>query len=303
MAYAAAGRLAGAISRAGGLGIFGAGSRDSPETVERESALARADDETVKFGIALMAWALETRPELLDAAIAQRPFLIAISFGSICPYIDKVHRAGILVASQVNHRRAALEASQAGADLIVAQGTEAGGHTGSVATLPLLQIVLDAVDKPVAAAGGIASGRGLAAVLAAGAVAGWIGTAFLLSPESQLSEEARRRIAASDETETIHTAVFDRANKLGWPAEFPGRALRNRFAAQWHGREDELVSNTSEMARFRQGAESKNYDVTSIYAGQAVGLLSGAAPAHDVVRRIGEDAEEILRRRTRELLA
>ncbi len=301
MAYAAGGRLAHAVSRAGGLGMFGAGSKDSPEMIERESALARGDGE--KFGIALMAWALEKRPELLDAAIAQAPFLLAISFGSIRPYVDKVHRAGILVASQVNHRRAAVEAAGAGADLIVAQGTEAGGHTGRVATLPLLQIVLEAVDKPVAAAGGIASGRGLAAVLAAGAVAGWIGTAFLLSPESQITEEARRLLMAADETGTIQTSVFDRANNLAWPPEFPGRALRNAFAGEWHGREEELVSNASEMARFRQGAEAKNYDVTSIYAGQAVGLLSRAAPAAEIVRDLGEDAEKILRQRTRDLLS
>ena len=301
MAYAARGRLAHAISRAGGLGMFGVGSRDSTEFIERESAVARGDDST-RFGIGLMAWALETRPELLDATIAQQPFLVSISFGSILPYVEKAHRAGILVASQVSNRRAAIAAAEAGADLIVAQGSEAGGHAGSVGTLPLLQIVLESVEKPVAAAGGIASPAGLVAVLAAGAVAGWVGTLFLLSPETDTTEEARRRIAEADETQTIQTSVFDRANNLGWPAEFPGRALRNTFVERWHGREGELVADSQEVARFRKAADAKDYEITSIYAGQSVGLLSRRRPAGQIVQSLGEEAEEMLRNRLGTLL-
>ncbi len=302
MAGPARGRLARAITTAGGLGMFGVGSKDSTDFIERESTSARGDGTPTKFGIGLMAWALEARPELLDAAIAQQPFVLSISFGDIHPYVEKAHRAGILVATQVSNRRAAIAAEKAGADLIVAQGNEAGGHAGSVGTLPLLQIVLDTVHAPVAAAGGIASPAGLAAVLAAGADAGWIGTAFLLSGEADVTDEARRRIAAADETQTIKTSVFDRANHLGWPDEFPGRALRNPFAEQWHGREKELVANPTEMLRFRQAAEAKDYDVTSIYAGQSIGLLSDAAPAAEIVRSLGEGAERILRERLRNLL-
>ncbi len=303
MAGSARGHLARAITAAGGLGMFGVGSKDSTEFIERESTAARGDGTPTRFGIGLMAWALETRPELLDAAIAQQPFVLSISFGDIHPYVEKAHRAGILVASQVSNRRAAIAAEEAGADLIVAQGNEAGGHAGSVGTLPLLQIVLDAVHTPVAAAGGIASAAGLAAVLAAGAEAGWIGTAFLLCPEAEVTEEARRRIAAADETQTIKTSIFDRANNLGWPTEFPGRALRNPFAEQWHGREKELIANPAEMARFRKAAEAKDYDVTSIYAGQSVGLLSDCIPAGDIVRLIGEGAERILRARAETVLS
>ena len=302
MAYAGRGRLAHAISKAGGLGLLGVGSKDSVEYLEHESAIARGDGTSTKFGIGLMAWALETRPELLDAAIAQKPFLLSISFGSIQPYVERAHRAGILVATQVSSRRAAVAALETGADLVVAQGTEAGGHTGSVGTLPLLQIVLDSVDIPVAAAGGIASPAGVAAVLAAGAAAAWIGTAFLLSPEADLSDEARRRLTEADETQTIHTSVFDRVNQLAWPPEFPGRALRNRFAEQWHGHEDELLSKPEEIARFRRGAEAKDYDITSIYSGQSVGMLSEPKPAPEVVQHLGDGAERLLRGRMKTLL-
>jgi nitronate monooxygenase len=302
MANVAHGRLAHAISEAGGLGMIGIGFKDSPEMIERESSVARGSAGSTKFGIGLMAWAIEIRRELLDAAIRERPFVLAISFGSLAPYADEVHGAGILLATQVNNRRAAVDAAKAGADLIIAQGTESGGHTGHASTLPLLQIVLDSVDVPVAAAGGIASPAGLAAVLAAGANGGWLGTPFLLSPEAEVTDAARERITKADETQTILTSVFDRANKLPWPAEFPGRALRNSFAAHWHGHEDELLQNEKELARFRTGAEARDYDVTSIYAGQAVGLLSRRRTAQEIVRDFGEGAERHLRENMAKLL-
>ena len=118
--------------------------------------------------IGLMGWALETRPELLHAAIEAHPFLISISFGSPAPYMQMVHQQGIYLATQVHSQAEAIQATQAGVDLIVVQGTEAGGHTGHVGTLPLLQSVLGAVQVPVLVAGGIATPRGVAAALAAG---------------------------------------------------------------------------------------------------------------------------------------
>jgi nitronate monooxygenase len=239
MAGAAGGRLARAVSQAGGLGMIGIGSQTPVEYITRESALARGDDEGL-FGIGLMTWALEARPELLEAAIQARPFLISISFGSPTPYIEQVQRQGIRVATQVHSRAEAIEAAQAGIDLIVAQGTEAGGHTGQVSTLPLLQIVLEAVQTPVLAAGGIASPRGVAAALAAGAEGVWVGTRLLATLESATSEPARARLLRAKETETIHTRVFDLAQGLAWPAHFPGRALRNRFTHQWDAQAEAL---------------------------------------------------------------
>jgi len=280
--------------------MIGVGPRDSVDLIERESEVAR--QEGGKFGIGLMAWVLVT-PELLNTAIAQQPFLISISFGDIAPYENRLHAAGICLASQVNTRGAALRAAGQGADLIVAQGTEAGGHTGPVATLPLLQIVLESVEKPVAAAGGIASACGLAAVLAAGAEAGWIETAFLLAEEADTTEAARNRIANAAETNTILTSVFDRVNNLAWPPAFPGRALRNAFAERWTGKEAELIVDRDEIARFRRSAQQGDYDVTSIYAGQAVGLVHQVTHARDVVERLGTGAERILRERMQRILS
>jgi nitronate monooxygenase len=194
MAYVGRGRLAHAVSKGGGLGMIGIGSTESVEFLAREAAIARGNDQT-RFGIGMHAWAIEKRPDLLDAAIEANPFLISLSFGSAAPYAERLHQHDISLATQVNSRAEAMQAERDGVDLIVAQGMEAGGHvTGEVSTLPLLQTVLDAVQVPVLAAGGIASPRGVAAALAAGAVGVWVGTALLASPECENTEQARARI-------------------------------------------------------------------------------------------------------------
>src|SRR5579859_142231 len=138
MAYVGRGRLARAITQAGGLGILGIGSTTPLAFIERECAICRADD-NLRFGIGLMAWSLAQRPELLEAAIRERPAVVALSFGALERYVPILHAHAILVATQVHSRQEAQAAAAAGVDLIVAQGSEAGGHTGQVATLPLLQ--------------------------------------------------------------------------------------------------------------------------------------------------------------------
>jgi nitronate monooxygenase len=301
MAGVSYGALARAISLAGGLGMIGVASTAPVSLIEEESAIARDSDDT-RFGIGLMIWAIERRPELLDAAIVARPFILSLSFGALAPHIERVQDAGILVATQVNSVAAARDAAAAGADIIVAQGTEAGGHTGRVGTLPLLQAVLDAVDTPVLAAGGIASPRGLAAILAAGAQGGWIGTAFLAASESAHGAEARRRILAAGETDTILTTVFDRVQNLPWPPEYPGRALGNRFAETWHGHETEMMVDQKAQQEYDRALRLGDHDVAVVYAGQAVGLVKHERPASEIVRELGDGAEAILRRSHSKLL-
>ena len=120
------------------------------------------------FGLGLMVWALDDRPELFDAAVAAAPALVSVSFGDPAPYVGPLHDAGIAVAAQVNTTADIRRAHEAAVDVIVAQGTEAGGHTGHRAMLPLLQEALELTDRPVVAAGGIATGRGMAAALVGG---------------------------------------------------------------------------------------------------------------------------------------
>ena len=164
MAHVGRGRLARAVSQAGGLGMIGIGSTESVEFLEREAAIACGTDQ-MRFGIGMYAWAIQKRPDLLDAAIEANPFLLSISFGSPAPYVERLHQHGILLATQVNTLTESIQAARDEVDLIVAQGTEAGGHvTGQVSTLPLLQSVLDAVKVPVVVAGGIATPRGFCAL-------------------------------------------------------------------------------------------------------------------------------------------
>ena len=178
-------------------------------------------------------------------------------------------------------RRWAETALEAGVDVLVAQGTEGGGHTGAVGTLPLLQIVLELTETPVVAAGGIASGRGLAAVLAARRCGAWVGTPFLLAEEARNSSRARDRIAGSDETQTIYTSVYDRLQDKRWPAEFRGRALRNPFGERWTGREDELGEGSEAREAFRRGEGGRGLRRRP-YLRRPV----GRAPRHGPPRRL-----------------
>jgi len=300
MAGVAFGELAHAVTRAGGLGMIGVGSTDRVEWIAEQAAIAGAGG--ARFGIGLMVWAVERRPELLEAALAAKPFLISLSFGDVAPYASRLRQAGVVLATQVNTREDARAAERGGADLIVVQGTEAGGHTDQIATLPLLQIVLENVRVPVVAAGGVASARGLAAVLAAGAQGAWIGTALLASPEAHNTPAARLRIIAAAEDETVHTHLFDRLTRAPWPDRYPGRALTNEYTHTWHGREDEALADPSVVAAFAAARAAGDFDKAYIYAGQAVGLLERERAVAEVIAGIGDGAELILRERFKQLL-
>lgn len=303
MANLAGGELARAITEAGGLGMIGVGSRDSPEFVEREASLVRRDSAAIRFGIGLMAWDLVNRPQVLDAVIAAHPFLVSVSFGAIEPYVAPLHEAGILVASQVHDSTEAITATGAGVDLVVVQGGEAGGHTGSVSTLALLQVVLQATSLPVVAAGGIATPAGMAACLAAGAEGAWVGTAFIASPECRRRPAAISAILAACETDTVRTHAFDQAQGIPWPERFPGRALRNDFTERWHGREGQMAEDLAAQVEYRSACQHGDYNLAHIYAGQAVGLVRSVQPAGDVLREIAEGAEALLRVRFAQVLA
>ncbi len=214
-----------------------------------------------------------------------------------------MHQRGILLATQVNTRTEAIQAARDGVDLIVVQGTEAGGHvTGQVSMLPLLQAALEAVQVPVLAAGGIASPRRMAAALAAGAEGVWVGTALLASPECENTEAARERIVQAQETDTILTRAFDVAQGLAWPPQYPGRALRNRFTDECQSHIDALPQAKEARQQLAEAIASKNYDLAYIYAGQAVGLVTRQQSAADVIQHLGEGAERLLRERSSLLL-
>lgn len=281
MAGVSTGQLAAAVSAAGGLGMIGAGPTMTPERLREQCAVARASG---RFGVGLMAWALAQEDSLVEHVAAQAPDLVSISYGPYERWIAPLRAAGIVVATQVGTLDEARAAEQAGVDLIVARGGEGGGHgRASVATLPLLQSVLDAVQVPVLAAGGIGTARGLAAVLAAGAAGAWAGTAFLTCTEAATSPGARQRLLAAEDTDTAYGRVFDVGQRLAWPPEYGGRALRNAYFDRWSGREDELARDDAASAELLAARQEGDFDVACIYAGEGVGLLRDQRGAADVV--------------------
>ena len=188
------------------------------------------------------------------------------------------------MTTQVGTLEEARRAEAAGVDFIVARGREGGGHgRDEVGTLALLQIVLDRVDVPVVAAGGIATAAGLSAVLAAGAVGAWVGTAFLCCRESAFPAASRERLLAADDTATAYGRVFDVAQRAAWPPEYGGRALRNRFFDEWVGREDELAADPDALDQYAAARRRRDFDVAVVYAGQGAALLRSETTAAEVV--------------------
>lgn len=296
MAGWSGGELAGAVSAAGAFGMIGAGGSAELDWISAQAEIARPHG---PFGFGLMSWSLEARPELLEAVLAEEPTVVSLSFGDPAPYVGKAREAGAVVMSQVQNSERARQAAEAGVDFLVAQGTDAGGHTGSVGTMPLLQQVLEIgeeYEKPVLAAGGIATGRGVAGALAMGASGAWIGTRFCATKESLGSEAAKRRLLETNETGTVHTRVFDLAQGIPWPEEFPGRAIRNDFTKRWHDREEELEADLEEAkSGLLEARERGDYSEAYIYAGQAVGMISDLPTAKDLVERLSSEAEKCLR--------
>jgi nitronate monooxygenase len=295
MSPMAGGRLAAAISRSGGLGMIGVSSTQPAEQLEKDVAEFRSLAGDLPFGIGLMTWALDARADLFEATLAARPFAVAMSFGDPARFMQRLRDAKIRVLAQVQDGETARIAEKAGVDVLVAQGAEAGGHTGGVGTLPLLQVVLRETKLPVVAAGGVATGRGLAAVLAAGAQGAWIGTPFLVAEEARNSGVARQKILQAKESDTVHTHVFDVVQKIPWPAPFPGRALANEFTARWHGHEAELDRDEGARQAFQEARKAEEYSRAYIYAGQSVGVLDRIEPAAAIVERIAGEGEAQLR--------
>lgn len=282
----AGGELAGEVSKAGGLGMLGAARYTSAEWIATESDIAREIGGA--FGIGLQTWSLDDGA-LLDAAIAARPTVIGLSFGDPAPYVERVHAAGIPVLSQINTIEDMRLAEAAGVDVIVAQGGEAGGHTGHIGTLPLLQEVLEATDLPVLAAGGIATGRGLAAVLAAGAEGALLGTVLLASPETIGPAYARDRLLAAGSADTVYTSVFDQARDQPWPQRWGGRALRNAFTAKYH-------DSDADHAKLAGAYDPADSNIGVVYAGQAAGMVNDSRNAGVIVADIAARAEQLLER-------
>ncbi|MGV0715449.1 nitronate monooxygenase [Mycolicibacterium sp. XJ662] len=285
--------LAAAVSRAGGLGMLGMGSSASATKLTAE--LRDLAELEAPFGIGLVDWVAAAEPELLDAALAARPALLSVGFGDDFFWVAPARDAGVITATQVGDLAAAQRAVDAGVDVLIARGGEGGGHGAPrVGTLPLLTSVLDRHRLPVLAAGGISSGRGVAAVLAAGAAAAWVGTAFSACLEASVSPAVRQALLDARDTDTVTTRVFDVAQGYPWPDTLPERVLRNTFADKWDGREAEL--GDAEREALAAAVAAADHRSAPINAGQGVGVLDTVESAADVIERLCTDAARLLGR-------
>ncbi len=274
MGAVAGGKLAGAVTRAGGLGLLGPGYLGT-EWIEREFVI-----------------------EQLDAALAHKPPVVMLSFGDPTAIIPRIKAGGAKVIAQVQTVADAVLAARAGADAIVAQGSEAGGHGARRGSLALLPAVVDAVAPiPVIGAGGIADGRGLAAALMLGASGVLVGTRFFASEEALGSPAIKQRLVEGKGDETLRTTVFDIVRKIDWPKPYDGRALANAFTKEWHGREDQLTAQVQqENARYLAANEKSDTSTVVVWASESVDLIHRVEPAEVILRRIVSEAETLLGR-------
>ncbi len=282
-------RLAVAVTRAGGFGIIGGGYGDEA-WLKRE--LDAAGD--ARVGMGFITWSMARRPQLLDLVLARRPPAVMLSFGEVQPHARK--DAGALLICQVQTVAQAKDAAVNGADVLVAQGAEAGGHGISRGTMVLVPAVVDAAPGiPVAAAGGIADGRGLAAALMLGADGVLVGTRFHATQESASLDAAKARMVSASGDRTIRGMLFDIARRNVWPAPYTGRVLQNAFSERWRGRETELLQHQeAEAARYAEARAAGNFDTAAVIAGEAVDLISDIPPAGVVVERMVTEAGALL---------
>lgn len=294
MAFVAGGRLAAAVSQAGGLGLIGGGYGD-PDWIAREQAAAG----NARVGVGFITWSLNAQPDLLDRSLEHSPAAVMLSFGDIRPYAERVKAAGARLICQVQTVTQAREVADQGADIVVAQGTEAGGHGAARSTLPLVPAVVDAVgDRAVVlAAGGVADGRGLAAALALGAEGVLVGTRFYATRESLAPATGKRILSGESGDRTWKGSVLDRVRGKDWPEAYKIRTLRNPFIDEWAGREEAMEAEMEALRQsFDEAAAAEDMSMLPVIAGEAADLVRDVAPAGEIVERMVAEAEAVLAR-------
>jgi len=297
MAFAAGGKLAAAVSRGGGLGLIGGGYGD-PAWLEEQFEAAQG----IPVGVGFITWSLRKSPSLLTDVLKHRPVAVMLSFGDPRPFVAEVRAAGARLICQCQNMEHAIDAVDVGADAVIAQGTEAGGHgalRGGFTFIPEAAdyIRVNAPDTLLLAAGGIADGRGLAAALMLGADGGLMGTRLWASREALVNARHHEALIETDGDGTIRTRIADIARQIAWPTGFTARIRRNAFTNRWHGREDELERNVSvEGLRYRKAFADGDPENTGVWFGEAAGLIHSIEPAGTIVERTSAEALACLKR-------
>jgi enoyl-[acyl-carrier protein] reductase II len=290
-------RLVAAVSKAGGFGCLGASVMSTDQMVSEIRLVRQATDRP--FGVDLLTAMPGDLVRQVERLIEEGASVFVAGLGVPADVVELCHRHGVLVVNMCGKVAHAREAVDAGCDIVVAQGTEAGGHTGQVATMPLVPLVVDAVGDrvPVVAAGGIFDGRGLAAALALGADGVWLGTRFIATAEARAVAGYKQALVRGAEDGTVVSRAYSGKTM---------RVMRNRYTADWETRPDELAKFPMQAARaIQEGAfhlggdestEGVDPEIECYPAGQGVGGIGAVAFAGDVVRSIVAEARQALGR-------
>jgi nitronate monooxygenase len=294
MGGSAGGALAAAVSNGGGLGLLGGGNGD-PGWLTRELPVVAAGTGR-PWGVGFQSWAVSDATA--RRALEYRPAAMMLSFGDPRPLAGPVRDAGVALILQVTDMEEARQAVDLGADVIVAQGAEAGGHSGrGWSTMAFVPVVADlAAPVPVLAAGGIADGRGLAAALALGAAGALVGTRFLATAESLADPAAKKAIIDGCGQDTERSRVLDIARGARWPARYPARTLSHPFLDQWRGREAELAADPQARQAYQDGIARGELPPQPAWASQAIDLIRYLPPAASLVAVLAGQAEDALAR-------
>lgn len=288
MAWVATWELALAVSEAGGLGIYGAGNAPPDLVRDQVRQIAQRTDRPFGLNIPLFSPYVD---EVLAICVQEGVPVVTTGAGNPAPYMDRLKAAGIKVLPVVASAALAKRLERAGADAVIAEGSESGGHIGEVGTLALVPAVVDAVAIPVVAAGGIADGRGLAAALALGAAGVQMGTRFICTEECIAHANYKQAIMRASERSTMVTGAT-----LGHPV----RGIRNQMARAFDelekrgAPEEEVLSFGT--GRLRQAAMEGDVTAGSLMAGQASGLVHDVVSARELVERTIRQAEEAMER-------
>ena len=305
MGYVARSALAAAVSAAGGLGVIAAANL-SPRELREE--IQKVRDQTDRpFGVDILFASVrvggseaqqftDTVRAWADITLEEKVPVMVAGLGNPGPVTAQAHRQGMKVMALCGNVKQALDHAANGVDVVIAQGHEAGGHTGRIAGLVLIPSVVDTLaPRPVLAAGGMADGRGIAAALALGAQGVWMGTRFIATPEAYCHDNYKQRVVTLDAEGTVVTRAASGK---------PCRLIRNNFTREWEKREAEIQPFPVQAARVGRDAgilarEKGDVDNGNAPCGQSAGLIREIVPAGEVVRRLVTEAEDVLARMTR----
>lgn len=288
MGDTAGGRLAAAVSRAGGLGMVGGGYAHT-DWLERELELVG----DARVGVGFITFSLDERPDALRVALEARPVAVQLSFGDPRPYVDAIRDAGAVLICAAQSPEEIARAVDAGADVIVAQGQDGGGHgRPDRSTMGLVPSMVDEVAPiPVVAAGGITDGRGVAAALMLGAQGVSMGTRFMASTDALSNPAEAAGLIAARSADTLRSSVFDVIRGPAWPAGYDGRAVRNRMTDAWHGDDPD-----GSLAREFHATPRGDYSMWPLWAGEGVDMITSIDTPAEILERVVAETVAALRR-------